>query len=138
MSPVSTVCITGIGAELPADVITTSAEVQPSELATARARMPSCAGVDPLFAGITRDCLEPATANLVAEAVGACNARVFDLINACNGLVDAIDVGDSNPSVYGTGARPEPVVEGRQPSERLSQNHSVSALPLAATGTFLS
>src|SRR5439155_1697961 len=35
------------------------------------------------------------TANLVAEAVGARNARVFDLINACNSLVDAIDVGDS-------------------------------------------
>src|SRR2546430_9939219 len=45
--------------------------------------------------GITRDCLEPATANLVAEAVGARNARVFDLLNACNSLVDAIDVGDS-------------------------------------------
>src|SRR5207248_7223299 len=61
----------------------------------------AAAGMDPLevdtlvFAGITRDCLEPATANLVAEQVGTRNARVFDLTNACNSLVDAIDVGDS-------------------------------------------
>jgi 3-oxoacyl-[acyl-carrier-protein] synthase-3 len=59
------------------------------------------ARLDPLridtlvYAGVTRDCLEPATANLVAEAIGARNARVFDLLNACNSLVDAIDVADS-------------------------------------------
>jgi 3-oxoacyl-(acyl-carrier-protein) synthase III len=126
--------ITGVGVELPADIITTaeveeraglqdrfglepgwlehvtgvrtrrwaSPDVQPSELATAAGKKAlECAGVDPLevdtliFAGITRDCLEPATANLVAEAVGTRNARVFDLINACNSVVDAIDVGDS-------------------------------------------
>src|SRR5439155_619403 len=79
-----------------------SPEVQPSELAAAAGEKALArAGLDPLevdtliFAGITRDCLEPATANLVAEAVGARNARVFDLITACNSLVDAIDVGDS-------------------------------------------
>jgi 3-oxoacyl-[acyl-carrier-protein] synthase-3 len=77
-------------------------DVQPSELATAAGRKAlEHARVDPLdvdtlvFAGITRDCLEPATANVVAEAVGARNARVFDLVNACNSLIDAIDVGDS-------------------------------------------
>src|SRR3989442_8478246 len=134
MRSVSPVGTTGVGAELPADVVTTaeveeraglrerfglepgwlehvtgvrtrrwaSPEVQPSELATAAGRKALArAGLDPLevdtliFAGITRDCLEPATANLVAEAVGARNARVFDLLNACNSLVDAIDVGDS-------------------------------------------
>jgi len=134
MTSVSTVRITGIGVELPADVVTTaeveeraglrerfglepgwlehvtgvrtrrwaSAEVQPSELATAAGgKALARAGLDPLevdtliFAGITRDCLEPATANLVADALGARNARVFDLLNACNSLVDAIDVGDS-------------------------------------------
>src|SRR5207245_6356856 len=46
-------------------------------------------------AGRTRDWLEPATASLVADALGARNARVFDLLNACNSLVDALDVGDS-------------------------------------------
>src|SRR5213594_4926931 len=134
MTSVSTVRITGVGVELPADVVTTaeveeraglrerfglepgwlehvtgvqtrrwaSPEVQPSELATAAGRKALArAGLDPLevdtlvFAGITRDCLEPATANLVADAVGARHARVFDLVNACNSLIDAIDVGDS-------------------------------------------
>ena len=77
-------------------------EVQPSELATLAGRKAlEDAGVDPLeidtlvFTGITRDCLEPATANLVAEALGTRNARVFDLINACNSLVDGIDVADA-------------------------------------------
>lgn len=125
--------ITGVGAELPADIITTaeveervglqrfglergwlehvtgvrtrrwaSPSVQPSELATAAGRKAlERASVDPLaidtlvYAGITRDCLEPGTANLVAEAVGARHARVFDLLNACNSVVDAIDVGDA-------------------------------------------
>src|SRR5436309_10349686 len=103
MSSVSTVRITGVGAELPADVVTTaeveeraglrerfglepgwlehmtgvqtrrwaSPEVQPSELAAAAGEKALArAGLDPLevdtliFAGITRDCLEPATANL--------------------------------------------------------------------------
>jgi len=126
--------ITGIGAEVPPDIIPTAEveeragiserfgfepgwlervtgvrerhwaapDVQPSELATLAGRKAlEDAHVDPLeidtlvFTGITRDCLEPATANLVAEALGARNARVFDLINACNSLVDGIDVADS-------------------------------------------
>ena len=126
--------ITGVGAELPSDVVTTAEveeragladrfglepgwlervtgvktrrwaapDVQPSVLAAAAGtKALAAAGMHPLdvdtlvFAGITRDCLEPATANLVAEAVGTRNARVFDLLNACNSLVDAIDVGDS-------------------------------------------
>ena len=59
------------------------------------------AGVDPLgidavlFCGITQDFIEPATANVVAEAVGARNARVFDIMNACNGLADGVDVADA-------------------------------------------
>src|SRR5215470_7808722 len=111
--------ITGVGAEIPADVITTAEveeraalpqrfhlepgwlehvtgvrtrrwaqpHVQPSDLASAAAtKALRSAGMDPLdvdtlvFAGITRDCLEPATANIVSEAVGTRNARVFDLI----------------------------------------------------------
>ena len=126
--------ITGVGAELPDEIVSTAQvehraglhdrfglepgwlervtgvrqrrwaapSVQPSELAAAAARKAlHDAGVDAgdidtlVFAGISRDCLEPATANLVAEAVGARRARVFDLLNACNGLIDAVDVGDS-------------------------------------------
>jgi 3-oxoacyl-(acyl-carrier-protein) synthase III len=125
--------ITGIGAEVPADVITTAEveerlavrrfglapgwleqvtgvktrrwatpDVQPSMLATDAARKAlanagmEAADLDMLiFTGITRDCLEPATASLVADALGARCARVFDLVNACNSLVDGIDVADS-------------------------------------------
>src|SRR5262245_17336243 len=73
-------------------------EVKPSDLA-AEAGRKALAGamLDPLavdvvlFAGITKDFFEPATANVVAEAVGARNARVFDIMNACNGFIDAID-----------------------------------------------
>src|SRR5882724_5343719 len=111
------VCIAGVGAEIPSTVITTAEveeragirerrwarpEVQPSELATLAGRKAlEDARVDPLeidtlvFTGITRDCLEPATANLVAEALGTRNARVFDLINACNSLIDGVDVADA-------------------------------------------
>jgi len=77
-------------------------DVLPSELAVAAAgEALADAGlraeeIDLLvFAGITRDCLEPATANIVAERAGAREARVFDLLNACNGLMDGIDVADS-------------------------------------------
>src|SRR5262245_64236055 len=64
-------------------------DLQPSDLAArAGSKLLAAAGVDPLeidtlvFAGITRDFLEPAVANLVAETVGARKARVFDLVNA--------------------------------------------------------
>jgi 3-oxoacyl-(acyl-carrier-protein) synthase III len=59
------------------------------------------AGLEPeqvdtvLFCGIVRDTLEPATCNAVAEAVGARRARVMDLSNACNGIIDGIDVADA-------------------------------------------
>src|SRR5205814_814902 len=125
--------ISGLGAEIPPDVVT-SAEVEeraglkrfgfepgwlarvtgvrerriaapdvlPSQLAVAAAtRALADAGIGPLdvdtliFTGITRDCMEPATANVVADALGAREARVFDLDNACNGVIDGLDVADS-------------------------------------------
>jgi len=77
-------------------------EVKPSDLAVeAGHNALASACVDPLsidvvlFAGITKDFFEPATANVVAEAVGARQARVFDVMNACNGFIDAMDTGDS-------------------------------------------
>src|SRR3989475_9579057 len=125
--------ISGLGAEIPPDVVT-SAEVEeraglkrfgfepgwlgrvtgvrerriaapdvlPSQLSVAAAtRALAAAGIGQLdvdtliFTGITRDCLEPATANVVADALGAREARVFDLDNACNGVIDGLDVADS-------------------------------------------
>jgi 3-oxoacyl-[acyl-carrier-protein] synthase III len=76
--------------------------VRPSELAAAAARKAlerahvAAGSVDTLlFAGITRDGPASSTAQIVAAAVGAIEARAFDLANATNGLIDAIDVGDS-------------------------------------------
>jgi len=76
--------------------------VMPSQLAVAAAtRALADAGISPLdidtllITGITRDTLEPATANVVADALGAREARVFDLDNACNGVIDGLDVADS-------------------------------------------
>lgn len=77
-------------------------EVRPSELAAAAGRdalMRASVSADDLdtviFAGITRDQLEPATANNVAEQIGARQARVFDVSNACNGLIDSVNLADS-------------------------------------------
>src|SRR5262249_29289605 len=59
-------------------------DVTPSDLAAAAARAALVdAGREPgdidtvIFAGITKDYLEPAAANIVADAVGAERARVF-------------------------------------------------------------
>jgi len=122
--------ITGVGAELPPDVVTSaeveerlgvvragleagwlervtgvrerrwaSPDVMPSALAAAAGRQALAhAGLDPLavdallYTGITRDFIEPGTSNVVQEALGAWNARVFDVTNGCNGLIDGLDV----------------------------------------------
>lgn len=77
-------------------------DVQPSQLAVqAGGNALEDAGLEAreidtlVFAGITRDFLEPAVANVVAETLGARDARVFDIVNACNGVIDAIDLADS-------------------------------------------
>jgi 3-oxoacyl-(acyl-carrier-protein) synthase III len=77
-------------------------EVRPSDLAAAAGRKALAnAGVDPLavdvimFCGITKDFIEPATCNAVAETLGARRARVLDLSNACNGFIDGLDLADS-------------------------------------------
>lgn len=76
--------------------------VKPSDLAAAAGRKAlRDANLDPqqidtlLFCGITRDFIEPATANVVADTLGIGSARAFDITNACNGVIDGIDVGDS-------------------------------------------
>ena len=77
-------------------------EVMPSALAAAAGRRALArAGLDPLaidallYTGITRDFIEPGTSNVVQEALGAWNARVFDITNGCNGLIDGLDVAAS-------------------------------------------
>ncbi|MDD5093023.1 MAG: ketoacyl-ACP synthase III [Dehalococcoidia bacterium] len=48
-----------------------------------------------IFASATHDMCEPATANMLQEKLEAWNAHVFDVKNACNSFVNAIDVMDS-------------------------------------------
>lgn len=45
-----------------------------------------------IFASASSAMLEPATANLVQDLVRCTRARVFDLKNACNSFVDALDI----------------------------------------------
>ncbi|MEW6268797.1 MAG: ketoacyl-ACP synthase III [Thermodesulfobacteriota bacterium] len=132
-APVPGVVISGVGAEMPPNVVSTAEveerariarfgfgpgwleritgvrerrwadpDVQPSDLAAAAGRKAlASAGLDVrdvdvvLFAGITRDVIEPATSNIVADKLGACEARVLDVTNACNGLIDGLDLADS-------------------------------------------
>jgi len=76
--------------------------VQPSGLAAAAgARALDRAGIDAahvdtvLFCGMTRDFIEPGTSNVVAATLGATKARVLDVTNACNGIIDGVDLADS-------------------------------------------
>ncbi len=48
-----------------------------------------------IFFGISRDFDEPATANVLQEKIGATKSYVFDVANACNGFVTAVDILDS-------------------------------------------
>ncbi|MFJ2744847.1 3-oxoacyl-ACP synthase III family protein [Streptomyces sp. NPDC087440] len=77
------------------------ADEQPSDLAAHAARtLFRQHGTDPLdvdlliFAGILADMEEPATAHLVADKLGL-TCPVFDLKNACNGVLNALEVADA-------------------------------------------
>jgi len=49
-----------------------------------------------IFAACSQDVTEPATANIVQEKLGAKNAQVLDVKNACNSFLSALDVADSH------------------------------------------
>lgn len=59
------------------------------------------AGIDPddidllIFASISQDFIEPATANAVQFKVGATNAKCFDVKNACNAFITAVEVANA-------------------------------------------
>ena len=79
-----------------------SSKTYPSDLAVEASRMAmSNAGVAPkdieviISCGVSRDVEEPATACIIQQKLGAHNAYVFDLSNACNGFISGIDVLDS-------------------------------------------
>lgn len=48
-----------------------------------------------IFAACSRDLSEPATANIVQAKLGAANAHVLDLSNACNSFLNALDMADA-------------------------------------------
>lgn len=47
-----------------------------------------------IFASCTQDLTEPATANIVQEKLAATQAHAFDVKNACNSFLNAIDLAD--------------------------------------------
>ena len=59
------------------------------------------AGIDPddidlvIFASICQDFIEPATANAVQFKVGATNAKCFDVKNACNAFITAVEIANA-------------------------------------------
>lgn len=75
---------------------------QPSDMAAAAATEAlDRAGIAPtaidaiIYAGVDRDYVEPACAHLVQNKIGASNAVVFDLTNACHGFMNALHVMDA-------------------------------------------
>ncbi len=73
-----------------ADEQTSDMAVQAARAALHRAKL-SPADVDLIvFASCTQDLTEPATGNIVQEKLGALNAHVFDIKNACNSFLNGL------------------------------------------------
>lgn len=65
-----------------------------------------------IYAGVDRDYIEPATAHLVQRKIGARNAVVFDVTNACHGFMNGMHLMDA---LIATGqARRGLIVTGEQ------------------------
>lgn len=70
-----------------------------------------------VYAGVNRDYIEPATAHIVQHNVGAANAIVFDVTNACHGFMNGLHLVDA---LIATGqARRGLVVTGEQGSRAM-------------------
>jgi len=48
-----------------------------------------------IYASISQDFIEPATSNAVVYKIGATNAKSFDIKNACNAFITAVEVANS-------------------------------------------
>ncbi|MFD6418506.1 3-oxoacyl-ACP synthase III family protein [Streptomyces sp. NPDC060194] len=120
-------------------------EDQPSDLAARAARTVLAeSGTDArdvdllLFAGILADYEEPATAHVVADKIGVA-APVMDLKNACNGVLNALEVADA---FVRAGRYRRVLVTTGEVSTRESRWHepvgdraeALSALPSLSTG----
>ncbi len=77
-----------------------------------------------VYAGVTRDYIEPATAHVVQANLGANKATVFDVTNACHGFMNGIHLMDA---LIATGqVRRGLVVAGEQ--GKLVTQHAIEAL----------
>lgn len=109
----------------------TSPGILPSDMAVTAAREAlDRAEVTPrevdaiIYTGLTRDYLEPATAHIVQAKLGADNASVFDISNACHGFMNGLHVMDA---LIATGqVRNGLVVTGEQGS--LFTNQAIDVL----------
>ena len=80
-----------------------SPDMKPSDLAihAGREALDSCPEINPddidmvLYCGIERDFTEPATAHAVQDGLGLKANRVFDVMNACFGFNDGIDIANN-------------------------------------------
>lgn len=81
------------------------------------------AGRDPLevdlliFASASQDVFEPATANIVQTKIGAARAETYDLKNACNSVMSALDVAQAY--LKSGMARVVLIVTGEMPSRAI-------------------
>lgn len=100
--------------------------VQPSDLATLASKLAlKDSGVSPaqidliIFAGISRDCEEPATAHFVQTALGAKNAYCMDITNACLGFMAAWFA--ANAYIASKSAKNVLICTGENPNKFLPQ-----------------
>jgi 3-oxoacyl-[acyl-carrier-protein] synthase-3 len=93
-----------------------------------------------IFAAASHDVTEPATANIVQAKLGASRACVFDLKNACNSVMSALDVatayidsGRAQIVLVTTGEVPSLVVD-RTPSSRRALEERFAHLTIGDAG----
>jgi len=93
-----------------------------------------------IFFGISRDFHEPATANVVQEKIGARSAYAFDIANACNGFVSAVDLLDSliasgrcETGLVATGELISPYIDW-EPKSKEDFKHSIFGYTICDAG----
>ena len=108
----------------PSGILPSDMAVIAAKQALERARVTTSQIDAIIYTGLTRDYLEPATAHIVQSKLGATNATVFDISNACHGFMNGLHVMDA---LIATGQiRYGLVVTGEQGS--LFANRTIEAL----------
>ena len=81
--------------EASSDINASDLAVAASRQALDRANTAPCKIDLLIFCACSQDITEPATANIVQEKIGATNAQVLDVKNACNAFINGIDIAES-------------------------------------------